>query len=299
MDSDDDNGMWDFETCESMVGDWWDGLRESNHRRLESRAAGEPEPYAALSAPVVQVVFTAAHALHQPTTVRYLALEMFDRFVRLLFAQLRDYTRAGAGRDVSRSRQWLRVLARTRSQTALRVMSCLQLASKLHRSTQALSPASVQSFLRQMGQPFSRHSIMASERRVLKTIHFQFGVPACTYLQHLVGCLQQLAPCPDPSQLYSTALAVLDLSFLSHHQVFPSALTAGPWHRRSIPTAAGCDQVKLSAAVLVCALFVLSDYQDGTSLALHRLTDLPMSEVEELARTILDVTGIVPASSGT
>nr|CAD7437644.1 unnamed protein product [Timema bartmani] len=80
--------------------------------------------------------------------------------------------------------------------------------------------ATISEFLKKMKQPFSLHSIMKSERRVLKTIKFKLGVSVLTYVEHLLLLLAQHNSKVDLEVMYTTIIQVVDITYLLHEEIY-------------------------------------------------------------------------------
>ena len=107
--------------------------------------------------------------------VRYAAADLFDKFMSLHVTSIFDHVRtaataAGSGPDVET--KWRNVQKRIESQATLRVMSCIQLASKLSSHYRALTMPRLRLQLDELGHPYTINAVLQSEVRVLTTTGF-------------------------------------------------------------------------------------------------------------------------------
>ena len=89
-----------------------------------------------------------------------------------------------------RDRNWEAVEERLKSQLPLRILSCVQLGSKLCSHYKALTPGRVKDFLSSEGHLYSNNAILQSEIRVLNTLSFSVQVTSpLVYIETLLETL--------------------------------------------------------------------------------------------------------------
>lgn len=87
-------------------------------------------------------------------------------------------------------KNWEAVEERLKSQLPLRILSCVQLGSKLSSHYKALTPTRLKDFLSSEGHQYSNNAILQSEIRVLTTLSFDVQVTSpLVYVETLLETL--------------------------------------------------------------------------------------------------------------
>ncbi|KAF0295905.1 Cyclin N-terminal domain-containing protein 1 [Amphibalanus amphitrite] len=111
--------------------------------------------------------------LGQPPSVFFRALQLFERFMETHMAEMHQYIVTKVERD-SRQKEWKNLLERIRSQAILRMLSCIQISSKLALHYKILTTKRVKSLLREVKHCYSLESVVNSEVRILKTLKYKW-----------------------------------------------------------------------------------------------------------------------------
>ncbi|XP_059734533.1 cyclin N-terminal domain-containing protein 1 isoform X2 [Bos indicus] len=109
----------------------------------------------------------------------------------------------------------------------LRLVSCVQLASKLSFHYKIISNVTVLNFLRTLGYLHTKEELLESELDVLKSLNFQINLPTpLAYVEMLLEVLGYNGCLVPATQLHATCLILLDLVYLLHEPVYESLLRA-------------------------------------------------------------------------
>ncbi|CAG2056570.1 unnamed protein product [Timema podura] len=174
----------DADIDDPICEDRWQELMKRSKTLLTKRLINNSiTTFTVLSTSVVQVIFTIAQILKQPSDVRYLAVEIFDRFTIFHYAQLYEYVRKDIKTDLSKTNMRDRVCQRIETQILLRIMSCIQLASKMNSN-------------------------------------IELGVSVLTYVEHLLLLLAQHNSKVDLEVMYTTIIQVVDITYLLHEEIY-------------------------------------------------------------------------------
>ena len=91
---------------------------------------------------------------------------------------------------VDKLKDWNEVEERIINQMPLRLLSCVQLASKLSSHCKALTASKVRRYLSSLNHHFSNNSVLKSELRILKTVDHRLPVYSpLTYVETVLEIL--------------------------------------------------------------------------------------------------------------
>ncbi|XP_037076490.1 cyclin N-terminal domain-containing protein 1-like [Pollicipes pollicipes] len=116
--------------------------------------------------------------LSQPSPVFFRALQLFERFMQAHMMEMSQYITTKVER-ANRDKEWKSLLERIHSQAILRMLSCVQISSKLSLHYKIVTTKRVKGLLREAKHCYSLESVVNSEVRVLKTLKFQVSSPTC------------------------------------------------------------------------------------------------------------------------
>ncbi|WAR14090.1 CNTD1-like protein, partial [Mya arenaria] len=105
----------------------------------------------------VQFLFLTCEKLKMSPEVKYLSIELFDRFMLQHVRDLHDHVIKNC-QAKTRSREWTDIKKRV--------------------TNQILSPAKARRYLQEAGHRYNTESILQSELRVLKTLNFKVALPS-------------------------------------------------------------------------------------------------------------------------
>lgn len=178
-------------------------------------------PFLAVPTPVVDLIFSNCALFNQAEEVRYLSVELFDRFVRLNFRSL--FETVWCKERSLASEQWQNVEIKLHSQTTLRILSCIQLASKFILHTNVLKPKQIQSYLQAEGKAYTLRMILSSEMRVWRTLNFHINIPTVkTLVDFILDKLRCVLPYSNfiDNNILRQATLFTDFVYLHHQEIY-------------------------------------------------------------------------------
>lgn len=274
-----------------LLDEWLEELIITDKKVEEERI--KMEAYLALPTPVVELIFVTCVYFEQPDEVRYLAVELFDRFIRLHFEDL--LKKAWTKNKTSAQEHWKKVEKKLGTQTSLRMLSCIQVASKFIIQPKVVKPKDIQKYLELEGKNFKLSMIMASEIRVLNTLDFKLHFP--TVFTNVGMLLEQIWSSEHahilPKDVYQTALLLTDVVYLHHQEIFCKLfyLMTGRWdvipEEKQKFQKTECNMLYQAAAVVALAVsFTSTDVDELIHQELSNLTNLSLGDIRGLVKII-------------
>lgn len=204
-----------------LIGDWLSVLKQENTERIER--AADMDGFA-MKPRVVEYVFTVSLRLRLPREVKFIALAILEKFmtnhVRGLYSMIQELDKP----DDYKLKNWEKIEANISRQLPLRVVSALQLASKLHSYHESLSTKQARICLRNMGHAYTDDSIRKSEVRML--VESEYCANARTNpTNYLEGFFKELRSRKtnfafNDRETWNLALLFLDCAFLKIDEFF-------------------------------------------------------------------------------
>nr|BAB24728.1 unnamed protein product [Mus musculus] len=109
----------------------------------------------------------------------------------------------------------------------LRLVSCVQLASKLSFHYKIVSNITVLNFLQALGYVHTKEELLESELDILKSLNFEINLPTpLAYVEMLLEVLGYNGCLVPATQLHATCLTLLDLVYLLHEPIYERLLRA-------------------------------------------------------------------------
>ncbi|KAK3739312.1 hypothetical protein QZH41_017884 [Actinostola sp. cb2023] len=168
---------------------------------------------------IAEYVFLLCQEFGLPSESRFLSIEIFDRFMAKHVSDLYEFIRSNT--DENQKENWGEVEKRIKSQLPLRIVSCVQIASKLLSHYKTVTPNKARRFLNSVGCRYSVNSILKSELRILKTLNYNvlFNTPL-TFLETILEILGHNDSKAQVKVLHDISTKVLDIVYLKHHELY-------------------------------------------------------------------------------
>ncbi|XP_048222999.1 cyclin N-terminal domain-containing protein 1 isoform X2 [Perognathus longimembris pacificus] len=165
---------------------------------------------------IVEFVFLLSEQWCLEKSVSYQAVEILERF---MVKQAEDICMKAPiqlrSNEKTESRNWKALKDQLFNKFILRLVSCVQLASKLSFHYKAL------------GYLYTKEELLESELDVLKSLNFQINLPTpLAYVEMLLEVLGYNGCLVPATQLHATCLTLLDLVYLLHEPIYESLLRA-------------------------------------------------------------------------
>uniref|UniRef100_A0A8D0BVT8 Cyclin N-terminal domain containing 1 n=1 Tax=Salvator merianae TaxID=96440 RepID=A0A8D0BVT8_SALMN len=169
---------------------------------------------------IVEFVFLLSEKWNLTESARYQAIEMFERFMLTLAEELFNSTRAKAEES-----HWASLKQQIESTYVLRLVSCVQLASKLSFHYSIVNNHMVLKFLRSLGLSYTTEELLESELAILKALQFQINVPVpFAYVEILLEVLGYNGYLLPTKQLYEMCRYLLNLVYLLRSSIYDTLL---------------------------------------------------------------------------
>uniref|UniRef100_A0A8C6YSU2 Cyclin N-terminal domain containing 1 n=1 Tax=Nothoprocta perdicaria TaxID=30464 RepID=A0A8C6YSU2_NOTPE len=177
-------------------------------------------------APVVEFVFLLSEEWHLDQSARYQAVEILERFmIKQVEQTLKCCREAGKSGERGRGKGWSSRRDAICETFVLRLVSCIQLASKLSLHYKIVNSDTALKFLQSLKYSYTKQELLESELAILKALHFQINVSTpLTYVELLLevlghnGCLLPAKP------LHEMCMHVLDFSYLTRDAIYDTLL---------------------------------------------------------------------------
>ncbi|XP_061197770.1 cyclin N-terminal domain-containing protein 1-like isoform X1 [Saccostrea echinata] len=280
-----------------ILQDWLINLAKKNFRHI-NQAHSKQGLFKQVNA--VETIMYAAEKLKIAQEAKYLAIELFDRFLYNHLQDLRDHVlKLPKKRQM---KEWSSLQEGVSNQVLLRIVSCCQIASKLtsHYKAflfQVVSVNRAKRFLCTCGYRYASESLLQSELRVLKTLKFQVTEPTpivfIETLLEILGCNNTKA---EVKTFYYVALKLLDLLYLKYHtfykilfEVISSSKIHSKEQKREF-SKVKADQLLLATAVISCSVYMVQeDKADEMIKELNRITRISKNDIEDFASVLIQL----------
>lgn len=270
----------------------------SNLAKRNDEAVRNPEEYLDYLSPstTVELVFQTCAQLKLPISVQLTAVEFLDRFLVLHVRDLRRQLGLPSGPAAASNVSWDDVVGRLRGQVTLRLLSCIQLASKMFSTVRGVTIEDVRRMLQTFSDSYGSQSVVQSELRVLMTLRYRLDVATpLVFAGVLLDVIGHNDPSFNPRDLYPTTLRLLQGFYLVRHKVYERALkhlahdrSASEQEKTRKIRAFKADQLLLASSVVVSAMKVKRPNRyDGFLTHVHKVTRISKEEVHDLSGVIL------------
>ena len=279
---------------ETLLVEWGQSLRQAAPLPTDARLSH----YGVFGVPATgHLLLHLCRRLGQPTPVFFRALQLFERFMETHMVEMYQHITTKVER-ANREKEWKSLLERIRSQAILRMLSCIQISSKLALHYKIITTKRVKSLLRDVKHCYSLESVVNSEVRILKTLGFQVSSPTCLdVLETLLSAstwrrpelLEPLGPAllPAAVRLLRTCCVRRHQLFLALYKCTTGEAQLSEGARRQFAAVLG-DAPLLAGAVLSAAAFLVRRPSSEPLLALlAELTLIPADDLGQLTEIIL------------
>ncbi|XP_058676588.1 cyclin N-terminal domain-containing protein 1 [Ammospiza caudacuta] len=170
---------------------------------------------------IVEFIFLLAEKWHLDLPTRYQAVELLERFMIKQVEQMCD----GRGSTKGQRSSWSSVRDQITNTFVLRLVSCVQLASKLSLHYSRVTSDTALTFLQSIKYSYTKQELLESELAVLNTLQFHINVSTpLAYVELLLevlgynGCLLPAKP------LHQLCVQLLDLCYLTRETIYDTLL---------------------------------------------------------------------------
>lgn len=253
---------------------------------------------------LVECIFIICDRLKQPPETRYIAAELFDRFIRAHVINLKQRTDSFPGQvkhpKTSSSLslpEWKHALRKLCKQMLAFMVSCVQIASKLCSHYNIVTCRNCAEILQEKGHRYSINKVLTSELLVMKTLDYNLHVPnPLSYVETLLEIMGHNDPGIQVKVLHETCLRVLDISYMKRKQVYERLLKLAvgdsPVNSHTRAKFAGVENdlmLLATASVGAAAYFTDMSITDKVNDHLARITRIPIDDMTDFSSVIISL----------
>ncbi|XP_012252813.2 cyclin N-terminal domain-containing protein 1-like [Athalia rosae] len=261
---------------EHLIQDWLQHVLEENAKQEQIFKEGTEFiiPYMAVPLPVIRTIFVISGHFGLAPNARYLTVHLFDKFMCNHFCEL--YA-AKMGMDPTES-CWPQICKAISSQAKLKLMSCMQLASKMDSHSKGLSISQVIQMLQWLDNEceFTRGMVFSAEFKVYKTVNFR--IPLITPF-HCVEILLAATKLSCIPAVHDICINLLDLAYLQHDRIYSHLQLMIRGNHEHTESDSGnvmaleSDMLYLGAAVVQCSISFLPMKESVGKHLIQKLSD--------------------------
>ncbi|XP_058713894.1 cyclin N-terminal domain-containing protein 1 isoform X2 [Poecile atricapillus] len=174
---------------------------------------------------IVEFIFLLSEKWHLNHSTRYQAVELLERFMIKQVEQMCGDRGNAKGRGQGQKSSWSSVRDQIVNTFVLRLVSCVQLASKLSLHYSRVTSDTALKFLQSLKYSYTKQELLESELAVLNTLHYQINVSTpLAYVELLLevlgynGCLLPAKP------LHQLCVQLLDFCYLTRETIYDTLL---------------------------------------------------------------------------
>ncbi|XP_030077149.1 LOW QUALITY PROTEIN: cyclin N-terminal domain-containing protein 1 [Microcaecilia unicolor] len=246
---------------------------------------------------IVEFVFLLSEQWHLDNSARYQAVEILERFmIKHIEDVYSSAVMAQKDNDKALTDNWASFKIRCREIFLLRLVSCVQIASKLSFHCSVINNTTVLKFLQSLGYTYSKEELVESELTILKALQFQMNVATpCPYVEMLLEVLGHNG-CELPMKhLHDICLKILDLVYLLRNSIYETLLRTAVENsspsefQRVMFLSVKEDLMLLAAGIIAASAFILNHECWSQVLEhLNCITGITVESILELSTAILN-----------
>ncbi|OWF56034.1 cyclin N-terminal domain-containing protein 1-like isoform X2 [Mizuhopecten yessoensis] len=274
-----------------ILQEWLISLASINNKTI---TISSPQEGLFKTGEYAEFVFNTCDQFKMAPEAKYLALEIFDRFMVHHIKDLYSHVIQSGSKHCQAD--WRALLDRIKNQLKLRAVSCCQIASKLTSHYKVVSASKARRFLRDYcGHRYTADGILQSELRVLKTLNYNVTVPSTlTYIETLLEILGYNDHEADVKVYHAVAMQVLTVVYIRYSEVYKrlfevTGLSPQCTDRKKY-MAVKADKMLLAASVIVSSVYLADQLlSDRITDQLSRITHIPCDDIIDLTSVIVQL----------
>ncbi|NXS61219.1 CNTD1 protein, partial [Brachypteracias leptosomus] len=176
--------------------------------------------------PIVEFIFLLSEKWHLDQSAKYQAVELLERFMIKQVEQLSKSCGENIeGHEEGAVGSWSSLSDQIHDTFVLRLVSCVQLASKLSLHYNVVNSDTALKFLQSLKLLYTKEELLESELTVLNTLHFQINVsPPLAYVELLLEVLGHNGCLLPTKSLHQMCVQLLDFSYLMRDTIYNTLL---------------------------------------------------------------------------
>ncbi|XP_067397499.1 cyclin N-terminal domain-containing protein 1 isoform X2 [Emydura macquarii macquarii] len=245
---------------------------------------------------IVEFVFLLCEKWCLDQSARYQAIEIFERFMIKHVEEIYSSTReARTNNEQGKGNSWGTLKAQMCDTLVLRLVSCIQLASKLSFHYKLINNNTVLKFLQSLDYSYTKQELVESELAILKVLCFQINVPTpFAYVELLLEVLGHNGCLLPMKQLHKMCMQLLDVIYLMRNIIYDTLLKTSI--ENSTPSELQIakflsvkeDFMLLAVGVISTSAFILNpEYWNQVVQHLNCITGITTQSILEFSYAIL------------
>nr|XP_006006026.2 PREDICTED: cyclin N-terminal domain-containing protein 1 [Latimeria chalumnae] len=243
---------------------------------------------------VVEFIFLLCDQFGLDQSAKYQAAEIQERFIIQHIEELYN-SLSNTDKEQERKKKWGSLQVWLSENVMLRLVTCVQLASKLSIHYNIINNNAALKFLQFLGYSYSKEDILESELIVLKTLGFQVNIRSpFTHVETLLEVLGYNDSSVPVKFLYNICLKVLDLVYLQRDPIYECLLKTAIGNstpnelQRSNFLSVKEDFMLLAVGIIATSAFVLNCTSWSQVIEhLSCITGITMESIMEFSHVIL------------
>ncbi|XP_011686330.1 PREDICTED: uncharacterized protein LOC105449037 isoform X2 [Wasmannia auropunctata] len=283
---------------EPLIDDWMEHLQQTmkKHEQGQEQSVNAIDfamPFVAIPASTVKAAFKIAEYLELEPNVKYMAIQLYDKFMCKHFWEI---YKTEIANDPSEA---FKVCKKTCNQTKLNLMSCFQLACKMDSHSSALGISQILNILYLIDKEseYTRNMISSSEIKVFKTVGFK--MPLYTPL-HCIEILLAATGLGETPNVFNISIDLLDMAYLKHDRLYSQFdlyymhKDVNTEHVAEKLISLKSNILFLSAAIVYCTMFFLCldtniSEEQIIITKLAELSNTTNIDISNMANTLLSI----------
>ncbi|XP_033223094.1 cyclin N-terminal domain-containing protein 1-like [Belonocnema kinseyi] len=208
---------FDSSYIESLTDDWLEYIHKKTKEQeriiLENKKFFVP--YIGLNVKIIKMIFLIAEEFALHSNAKYLAIHLYEKYMNRRICEVSK----GLQKSGSSETLWEQEQRKMCSEGKLRLLSCIQLASKMDSNEKSLGICDVQIALQKIdsNREYSKRTIFQSEIYVYKAVEFE--MPQCTP-KDCVDVLLAATGLRNTPGILEASKRLVDLSYLCHEELY-------------------------------------------------------------------------------
>ncbi|XP_064329462.1 cyclin N-terminal domain-containing protein 1 [Phalacrocorax carbo] len=175
---------------------------------------------------IVEFIFLLSEKWHLDPSARYQAVELLERFMIKQVEETCKSPRENVKScDQGQGSSWSSLKDQIYDTFVLRLVSCVQLASKLSLHYNIVNSDMALKFLQSLKYSYTKQELLESELAVLKALHFQINMSTpLAYVELLLEVLGHNGCLLPDKPLHQMCMQLLDFSYLTRDTIYNTLL---------------------------------------------------------------------------
>lgn len=269
----------------------------------ERQKNSSPCEYDFLKPKLVEYIFTVCVRLRLPNEVRFTAALILNTYLIRQLCYLREFMQKQDMSPQRKHREWDNLEATLERQIPLRILTAIQISTKIHSYHDSLSSRQVVNTLRIIGEPYTINAVLESEERVFRQIGHSIPdspLEACEMavkiLTHMLN-KRKMEEAHRHDDLWQHVLIVLDVCFIHHIELYQRFLRKCPHISndqndiRKTISQIKCDILLLASAIVQTAFILCIGKKHLSDVAkiLNKFLRCVPDYVEQLRLSIIEL----------